>query len=204
VNSEMLLRKFLPILILIALIAMNSGAAHGQTKTYSETRKLLLKLDRGLSNRVLKKLFEESDKRMPDLIQALQDPEEKVNLNSQIVLKSLAAPEGLSAVVDWYSQQREQGKSYSLPMMELLTEKQYLNGNDSDLVKLVLKNFSIFKAGKWGSKGLSAKVIAYNQERKTALIELVEGDTFTTGWHIVIRQEGSQWRLVSDNLVWNT
>ncbi|MCA1592799.1 MAG: hypothetical protein LC754_09150 [Acidobacteria bacterium] len=39
---------------------------------------------------------------------------------------------------------------------------------------------------------------------KTALIEVVFGNVFTEGWHVAIRREGGKWRLLSNNLVWQS
>jgi hypothetical protein len=118
------------------------------------------------------------------------------------VLKYLAEPQGLTAMETWYQHRRKQGKDYWMPKMELLSEAVYLKGDDADLEKLLLKNASSLEASKWGARDLSAQLIAYNKKLKAALIEVVEGKVFTTGWHVVIKQEMGRWRLVSDNLIW--
>lgn len=181
-----------------------SVTGHAQTKTYYSTRDLLLKVERRSSSKALKKLFTEADARMPDLIEALNDPDEAVNLNSQIVLKYLAAPEGLTAMENWYQRRREQGKGYSMPRVDRLSEVKYLQGDSSNLEKLALKNAAQLAAGKYGAKDLSARLVAHNKKYDTALIEIIDGEVFTAGWHIVIRREAGKWRLVSDNLVWES
>jgi hypothetical protein len=199
--------KFISLLLAIGLFAQVgwlSSTAQAQSKTYPETRRLLLKLKRESGSKSLKKLFEEADRRMPDLLQALNDPDEAVNLNSQIVLRYLAAPEGLAAMEQWYKRQQEQDKGYSMPAIGLLSEVKYLKGDGSNLRELALKNASQLAAGKYGKKDLSARLIAHNKKYDTALIEIIDGEIFTAGWHIVIKREAGKWRLVSDNLVWET
>jgi hypothetical protein len=84
-------------LTIVVLLAIVSGAstpnARTQSKTYSETRKLLVRMEHTHADANLKKLFEEADARKSDLIQALYDPEQKVTVNAQVVMKYLQEPE---------------------------------------------------------------------------------------------------------------
>ena len=85
-----------------------------------------------------------------------------------------------------------------MPKIELLSEVKYLEGEDRDLAKLVLKNQHPKEKDVW------AKVVAFNRGQKTALIEVVFGNVFTEGWHVVVRQENGRWRLLSNSLVWQS
>jgi hypothetical protein len=196
--------KMLRLTILFLLIGGGAISAVAQTrsKTYLETRKLLLKMERAHEDRVLKKLFEETGSRKSDLIQALYDPEQKVSLNAQVVIRYLAEPRMLSAVEEWYEYRRRRGKDYWMPKIELLSEVKYLEGKGRDLAKLVLKNL------RPNEKDVRAKVVAFNKGQKTALIEVVlgaaPGNVFTEGWHVVVRQENGKWRLLSNSLVWQS
>jgi hypothetical protein len=175
-----------------------SVSAQTQSKTYPETRKLLLKMERPHADKILKKLFEEGETRKSDLIQALYDPEQKVSLNAQSVIKYVADPQALSALEEWYAYRRKKSENYWISPVKLLSEVRYLNGDDRDLAKLVLKNLYPNSNDVW------AKQIAFNKSSKAALIEVVFGETFTEGWHVVIRQENGKWRLLSQYLVWQS
>ena len=187
-------------LILIPVLVVSSVVslfAQTPSRTYPETRKLLLKMERAHENRILKKLFEQAEARESDLIQALYDPEQKVSLNAQVVIKYLGKPQMLAAVEEWYDYRKKLGKDYWMPKIELASEVRYLEG-DRDLSKLVLKN--LYR----GQQDVSAKLVAYNENLKTALIEVSFGNVFTEGRHVAIRQENGRWRLLSENLVWQS
>jgi hypothetical protein len=188
-------------LVLISLIFQLAFAvtAQSQTKTYSKTRKLLLKMERGPANKQLKKLFEQADIRMPDLIQALDDKEKQVSINSQVIINYLAETEGLKAIDDW---KKRPSENHWMPIMNLLSEKIYFEGNDSNLVKLALKNKHLFQASSFNTGDISIKLVGYSEKTKTALLEIVQGRIFTAGWHSVIKLENDKWRLVSDSNVW--
>ena len=192
--------KMLRLTIVFLLIGVGAvlGVAQTQSKPYLETRKLLLKMERAHEDKVLKKLFEQGEARKSDLVQALYDPEQKVSLNAQVVIKYLAEPQMLSALEEWYEYRERQGKDYWMPKIELLSEVKYLEGEGRDLAKLVLKNLHPNEKDVW------AKVVAFNKDQKTALIEVVFGSVFTEGWHVVVRQENGRWRLLSNSLVWQS
>lgn len=149
-------------------------ASQSQSKSYDETRGLLLAMRRSAESQSFKKLFEESDERMSDLKQALYDPDKQINLNAQSILKYLADTEGLAAVEDWYSFRKRQGREYWSPKIDLMSEERFLKGGDRDVTKLVLENLHS-REGAW------AKVIAQNKRKKTTLIEVVYGEIFTDG-----------------------
>ena len=199
------------VLLLIAGGAI-SAAARPQSKTYPETRKLLLGMERSSSNKAFIKLFEEGDARRSDLIEALYDPEQKVSLNAQSIIKYLAEPEALTALDEWYQYRKGHAKEYWVSPVKLLPEARFLSGDDGDLAKFVLKNLHPTEADPKvdSSTGLSAeplfsaRVVARNKNRNTVLGEIVEGNVFTDGWHAVIRLEDGKWRLLSHYLVWQS
>jgi len=174
-----------------------NAIAQPQSKTYPDTRKLLVKMERAHEDRILKKLFEQAEARKSDLIHALYDPEQKVSVNAQVVIKYLAEPQMLAAVEEWYEYRKKLGKDYWMPKIELASGVKYLEG-DRDLAKLVMEN--LYR----GQPDVSAKLVAYNKNLKTALIEVVFGNVFTEGRHVAIRQENGKWRLLSENLVWQS
>ena len=169
-----------------------------QSKTYAETRELLLKLEREHENKALKKLFEESAPRRSDLIQALYDPEQKVSLNAQTVIKYVGDPEALAALEDWFAYRRKQKEGYWISPVANITQQRYLQGNKRELVTVILQNEFKGRKDGWG------KMIGYEPTSKTALVEIVFGETFTEGWHIALRQENGKWRLLSKSLVWQS
>src|SRR5512132_2094688 len=103
-------------LIFWALLVIGStSAVAAQSKTYPGTRRLLLKMDYSHLDKNFKKLFEEALPRKADLIHALYDDEQRVWLNAQIVMKSLAEPEMLAAIDEWFEYRKRLGKDYWYP-----------------------------------------------------------------------------------------
>jgi hypothetical protein len=197
-------QRALLIIILLFGQVLPVGHAQKSISNYADTRKLLLKMERSQGNKELEKLFEEADIRMPDLISALNDSEKKISINAQVIIKYLAEPDGLQALSEWYKTQQLKEREVWMPKMELLAEEKYLEGNDSDLVKLAMKNKKLFEASRFNSGDIWIKMIAYNKRSRAALLEVVEGQIFTAGWHAVIKEENNRWRLLSDNNVWVT
>jgi len=147
----------LTILLLLAMPIGASSVAQSQSKTYSETPKLFLYMQRAHADANLKKLFEEAHARRSDLIQALYDPEKKICINAQVVRLYLTEPEMLAAINEWYEYRKRQRKDYWFPKMELTSEVKYLE-NDPDLAHLVLKNLYPRQAD------VQAKLVAYNED----------------------------------------
>jgi hypothetical protein len=135
------------------------------------------------------------------LIQALDDSEQQINLNSQVIINYLAEPEGLKALENWKKRQPE---TFSIPNSEPLTENIYLNGNSSDLISLVRKNIYLFQLGGYDEKDTFIELVAYNTKTRTALFEIVQGQIFTQGWHSAIKFEGDKWRIIAVNNVWQS
>jgi hypothetical protein len=176
------------------------SSAQAQSKTYPETRRLLLEIERAHANDALKKLFREGDARREDLIHSLYDPDEKVSLNAQTVLKYLADEKSLAAVEDWYALRRKRGENYWESPVTLVSDVKYLGREDSNPEKLVLKNlYSSYK-----DEPVSATIIGYNKQLETALIEVIIGQIFTSGEHVVVRKENGKWRLISKSHVWDS
>jgi hypothetical protein len=200
--QSMRLRITLSLLLGVLLLGIQRGWTQSQNETYDQTRTWLLRMNRRSPNEELRKMFEEADTRIQDLIKALDDPQKEVNLNAQVIIKYLADPTGLKSLNEWYRKQIGEGKGYSMPKLELLSEAKYLEGVESDLAKLAMKNKKIFEASAYNADDVTARLIAYNKRAKIALIEIIQGEIFTAGWHAVIKQEGDRWRLMSDNNIW--
>ena len=189
---------FILIFIIFVVGTALSNPSQTESKSYAETRGLLLAMERSHSNNSFIKLFQEADTRESDLIQALDDPEEKVSLNAQSIILYLADPQGLAALEKWLQYRREHSNKYWTSPVQLVEGMKFLTGNDSDLAGLVLNNLHPNEKGFW------AKVIAYNKRTDTAIVEVVEGEVFTTGWHVTIRRESGRWRILSNYGVWES
>ena len=155
-------------------------------------------MERSHANKALKKLFEEEDARRPDLIQALYDPDQLVSLNAQSIIRYLANPQGLSALEKWSEYRRTHATEYWTSPVELVAGVKFLEGRNRDLPKLVLDNLHRNQKDFW------ARLVAYNKKTDTALIEVVQGEIFTEGWHVTIRRENGKWRLLANYLVWQS
>jgi hypothetical protein len=181
----------------------------GQTEneTYPETRKLLLKMERKSDNKALKKLFELGEARISDFKKALYDPEQKVSLNSQIIIKYLGDPEGVAEVEEWIKYNRQQGKQFATPIFTPppdYKEGKFLVGKDKDLTKLVLNNWPFTSDAV--RKVTAATMIAYNKQKNKALIDVTENCIPLCGacWYVTLKKEGDRWRYLSAFLVWQS
>jgi hypothetical protein len=192
-----LARALLSILLAVSSSIL-TAAPQTKTNTYAETRELLRIMERSHGNKAFIKLFEEADTRKSDLIQALDDPEEKVSLNAQSILLYFADPQGLAALEQWLQDRRAHSQKYWKSPVELVDGMKFLTGSDANLAALVLENLHP------NAKGFWAKVIAYNKRTDTAIVEVVEGEVFTTGWHVTIRRENGRWRILSNYGVWES
>src|SRR5215472_15294532 len=54
-------------------------------------------------------------------------------------------------------------------IIKYLADPQYLNGDDSDLSKLAMKNKTLFEAARFNSGDVSVRVVAYNKNLNVAL-----------------------------------
>jgi hypothetical protein len=173
----------LPLLFSYLVGCIGSAEQSSQSKTYAETRELFLKMERAHESKALKKLFEESAVRRLDLIQALYDPEQKVSLNAQTVIKYVGDPEALAGLEDWFAFRLKLKEGYWISPVENITQQRYLQGNKRELVAVILQNEFKGRKDGWG------KMIGYEPTSKTALVEIVFGETFTEGWHVALREE---------------
>ena len=190
------------------LVLQSSPLTQRQKETsYAETRKLLLKMERNVDNKALKKLFEQGEERIHDLIRALSDPEKRVSLNSQLIIKYLSQPEGMAAVEKWIEDNQQQKKEYSMPKIvppPNYEEGAFLAGEDKDLTKLILRNWH-FDSDEERSL-TTATLIAYNKNRDKALIDVTVNCVPLCGicWYVTVRKEGDRWRYLSASLVWQS
>ena len=117
--------KTLAFTFLALLVVASPQAVFAQSKTYSDTRKLLAKMDYSHLDANFKKLFEEAVPRKADLIHALYDDKQRVCLNAQIVMKFLADPEMLAGINEWFEYRKKLGKEYWYPHIELTPDIKY-------------------------------------------------------------------------------
>jgi hypothetical protein len=194
------MKKIIILTLLFSCLAVSvaSVSAQNQSTTYPETRKLLIKMERVHEYKILKKLFEEGEDRKIDLIKALYDSDQKVSLNAQSMLRYLADEQSLAGLDEWIEYRKKNERNYWTSPVELVTKVEYLTGKEKDLVQLLLKNLHPNEKDFWGN------LIAYNKKTKTALIETIQGEIFTEGHHVVIREENGKWRLISNSLVWQS
>ena len=189
-------------LVACVFVLCESVAAQQNLKSYSQTRKLLRGMETQPANGKLKRLFTNADEILPDLILALDDPEPKVNLNAQRILLYLATKESLKALDDWKHDLRKAGKGFSSPVLQLLPKPFILSGASSDPLRIANQNKQVFKASSFNEGDVTFRLVAFNKKTKTALLQIVQGQVFTEGWHSVIRREGTVWYLISDNNIW--
>lgn len=188
------------LLILLFLQSILVISAQTDTKSYKNTRQLLLKMD-APANKPLKKLFEQASERWTDLVAALDD-EQTVSVNAQKVLLYIATPEAVKAIDDWKTKCTQENKTCYSPKMELVSKPTYLEGNDSDIEKLILKNKRLLNAFNFNNGQAKVSFMASHKASNTVLLELVEGKLLTSGWRVSIRLEDGRWRLLSDNNEW--
>lgn len=199
---------FLITLMTLAQFVLQSPLAQKQQETsYAETRKLLLRMERNADNKALKKLFEQGEERIHDLIRALSDPDKTVSVNSQLIIKYLSQPEGITAVEKWIADNQQQKRGYSMPEIvppPYYEEGTFLAGEEKDLTKLVLRNWHF--ASDEERSITTATLIAYNKDRDKALIAVTVNCVPLCGicWYVTVGKEGDRWRYLSASLVWQS
>lgn len=112
-------------LIALGLVSCSAILRARPVETITDTRKLLTAMDdvRTDSDR-LAALFRLGDKRIADLIGLLDDPDPKVRLRAQVVIRYLGNEGGMKALREWYSRQKgEYGVAGPIPLP--LTEWDY-------------------------------------------------------------------------------
>jgi len=91
------------LLLLFALLGAREVFASAESRTYENTRKLLSAMDdvKNDSDR-LAVLFKIGDRRIGDLIRALDDPDSDISLRAQIVIRYLGSAKGMRELIEWY------------------------------------------------------------------------------------------------------
>src|SRR5215213_2393768 len=100
-------------LIFIILLS-NICFAQTQSKTYKDTRKLLVKMERSFYDSTLRELFKLGDDRIEDLIKALDDIDNEVSINAQMVIRALGNEKGTKVMYEWYAKNGREGKGFSI------------------------------------------------------------------------------------------
>lgn len=91
--------------ILVALLTNHAGA-NTSRQSFKDTRKKLVELvNIRLDKEKLASLFKIGDKRIVDLIRALDDSDKRISLNAQIVIRYLGNDQGMRSLYEWYQKQ---------------------------------------------------------------------------------------------------
>lgn len=97
--------------IVLLILGLSSGhgvSAQQRSRSYRETRAMLRKLVSVQSDiDKLARLFRIGDRRISDLIQALDDADQNVSLRAQTVIRYLGTKEGMRALYEWYVRQQD-------------------------------------------------------------------------------------------------
>jgi len=118
--------------LVTGLLLMANALSIQQATTYGNTIKLLNSLkDIKDDGQVLGTLFQKGDARIDDLIKALHDPDQKISLRAQIVIRYLGNQIGMKALEEWYSTQLEIVRSGPIPVP--LSERDYQWINDQSI-----------------------------------------------------------------------
>ena len=119
-----MLARTITLLMSLLLITTAFAARQGPTMEAANIRKLLIMLESMKGDReTLATLFKIGDEQISELINALQDPDPKVRLRAQIVIRYLGNEMGMKALEDWFSKQAEIVTSGPIPLP--LNERDY-------------------------------------------------------------------------------
>lgn len=151
------------LLLLFAAPGARELFAGTESRTYQNTRKLLAAMDdvKNDSDR-LAVLFRVGDRRIEDLILALDDPDRDISLRAQIVIRYLGNVEGMREVIEWYDT-RPSGHPIAGPIPLPLSDWDY---------KFVNTNLIGKPVGTWreiGVRYLFALAIDDSQQSKRVL-----------------------------------
>lgn len=193
VTSHTLIVSSLPL-----MLALGVTGQENRSRTFDETRNWLQKADAHSRNASFVKLFEIGDERIDDLISALGDSEPKVSINAQRILRYLALPKGVEAIVGlkWCP------KTCSSPVLNVLERPLGLEGVGNNPNEIVKKNLGVFEASRFNSGDVTFRMLGHNTRANVALFEVVQGKIFTAGWHAVIQWKDGKWWLISDSNLW--
>lgn len=122
--------------LVAGLLLMANALPIQQATTYGNTVKLLNSLtDIKDDGQVLGTLFQKGDARINDLIKALHDPDHKISLRAQVMIRYLGNQTGMKALEEWYSTQPEIVRSGPIPIPLNERDYQWINDqpiNDAD------------------------------------------------------------------------
>lgn len=187
---------FVAVILLATVVGV--PAQEKRSNTFDETRSWLLKADPQSGNSSFRKLFEKGDERIDDLITALSDEEQKVSINSQRILRYLALQKGVDAI----ESKRWCRQTCSSPVLNVFERPIALTGVSSDPLKIAVANRSAFEASRFNSGDVSFRLLGHNKRSNVALLEVIQGQVFTAGWHSVIQWKDGAWWLISDTNLW--
>src|SRR5882724_6430453 len=141
--------------VIMAVLMMASAVAfsHAQepTRNYSDTRKLLLKMDRTRANGAFTKIVREADIRRTSLLAAVDDDTDKVQVNAQVIIRYMGDPEMLRALDDRIKAHLAKHLRLASPIISPIEADMYLYGSDTDPMKIVKKNASLFHGSQFNS-----------------------------------------------------
>lgn len=93
--------------LIIAFVYNPVGRACSSSQSHRDIRKELGTLvSLRLDHDTLASLFEIGDRRILDLIQALDDGDRRISLNAQVVIRYLGNDQGMRSLYEWYKQKQ--------------------------------------------------------------------------------------------------
>jgi hypothetical protein len=106
------------VLLFIAVLWGFPFVSFGQTpKSYKNIRELVSKIsNHNVTNDKLARLFRVGDKQIAELLKLLNDPNPKISLGSQVVLRYLGNEEGMRGLFEWYHKQKHFQVSGPVPL----------------------------------------------------------------------------------------
>ena len=117
--------KLITALVILGLLGGSTSLRAGSLETVADTRKLLAAMDDvGTDSHRLAALFRVGDTRLKELIQLLDDPDPKMKLRAQVVIRYVGNESGMQALREWYSRQ-EGGYGIAGPIPLPLAEWDY-------------------------------------------------------------------------------
>lgn len=113
--------------ILLWMIGSFPSRAESSSGTYWDTHRLLsgMRNCRSDSNK-LARLFQVGDRRIKDLIRALNDPNPEISLRAQIVIRYLGNEAGMKALSEWYGGRREYPVAGPVPVPLMDQDYRYI------------------------------------------------------------------------------
>lgn len=105
------------LLLSLLLSGIAASQKENPSTNFEKTRKLLLDLDDIKSDReTLAMLFHTGDERIEHLIKALDDPDERIRLRAQVIIRYLGNETGMRALVESYEKRKETVISGPVPL----------------------------------------------------------------------------------------